>query len=339
MLTNLSGVTAQQYKLMGHILGLGRMPVIFSYSQNGNGKSDTVFASDDRFVYLPKPSDDGLISIYITGGRYTHFWYEATDISLSGNIEKPYQLHIEGGALNTMYNKYQENINWFYLDKKQNQPDSLLPAIEEEKRRATVQFIRENRAVYPSAYLLYWLTIRDERYADDYEKMFENLSNQVRNSYYGKKLTLRFETLRNQPVVGRKAPPFSLTDSKGQKVQLSAFKGKYVLLDFWGHWCSPCIKSIPALKNINEKYAGKLTIIGIAAENADDKQKWLKTIETHKLNWTQLSEFEGGEGEVNTKYNILQFPTYLVLNKEGTVVGRTSAISELEEVLKSINDF
>ena len=332
-------VTAQTSKLTGYIKGVGRMPIIFGYSQKGERKSDTVFATNDKFIYRAKPSDDGMVSIYITGGRFTHFWNEPNDITLSGNIEKPYRLLIKGGPVNDLFSRYKEDIEWFYLDKRQNQPDSLLPGIEEEKRKATVLFITKNPAAAQSAYLLYWLTFSDEQYADDYEKRFRDLSAGVKSSYYGKKLDQRFEILRNQPVVGRKAPLFTLSDTKGKKTSLSGFKGKYVLLDFWGHWCVPCIKSFPALKNIHEKYTGKLVLVGVGAENEDDKQKWIKAIETHKLNWTQLSEFEGGEGEVNTKYNIVQFPTYIVLNKEGTVVGRTSNISDVEEVLKSISDF
>lgn len=47
--------------------------------------------------------------------------------------------------------------------------------------------------------------------------------------------------------VGDKAPDFTLTDLNGQQHQLSEYKGKGVVLNFWGTWCKPCKKEMPAL--------------------------------------------------------------------------------------------
>ena len=51
---------------------------------------------------------------------------------------------------------------------------------------------------------------------------------------------------------------------KGQPVKLADLKGKYVLLDFWGYWCGPCVEAMPILIEMHEKFHDKgLVVIGI----------------------------------------------------------------------------
>jgi hypothetical protein len=60
----------------------------------------------------------------------------------------------------------------------------------------------------------------------------------------------------------------------GQKFDLNDFKEKYVLLDFWGTWCGPCIKLIPDLKQLQKKYKD-LVIVSIACyeKNEEDVKR------------------------------------------------------------------
>ena len=63
---------------------------------------------------------------------------------------------------------------------------------------------------------------------------------------------------------GAVAPDFSLVGIDGKEVKLSDYKGQYVVLDFWGTWCGWCIKGMPEMKKMYEKYGDKVEIIGIA---------------------------------------------------------------------------
>ena len=66
----------------------------------------------------------------------------------------------------------------------------------------------------------------------------------------------------------KQSPDFVLTDTKGQAVTLSAYKGRVVLLDFWATWCGGCKTEIPWYMEFDRKYRSHgLTVIGVAMDN------------------------------------------------------------------------
>ena len=69
------------------------------------------------------------------------------------------------------------------------------------------------------------------------------------------------------------APDFVLKDIEGKDVQLSQYKGKMVVVEFWATWCPPCKATIPGLIAVQEKYAGKgLVVLGVSIDEGDDLQ-------------------------------------------------------------------
>jgi len=88
------------------------------------------------------------------------------------------------------------------------------------------------------------------------------------------------------PADSRKAlPGIALTDDKGGPVNLSAYKGRVVLLDFWATWCTGCKEEIPWFMEFQDKYNKTgLTVVGASLD--DDGWKSVKPfLSEHKINY------------------------------------------------------
>jgi thiol-disulfide isomerase/thioredoxin len=112
------------------------------------------------------------------------------------------------------------------------------------------------------------------------------------------------------------------------------FKGKYLLYDFWGSWCQPCIKGIPDLKALKEKYGRDLTIISIAYENCVDLRDLDKLIKLHKLDWPQFYHLKkDADPKINgSKFHIKIFPTFVLIDPGGKVVTRVEGVLRFKEI-------
>ena len=116
------------------------------------------------------------------------------------------------------------------------------------------------------------------------------------------------------------APGFTLPDLDGKMVSLSDFKGKWVVLDFWGSWCGWCVKGFPALKEAYKKYGDRLVVIGIDCNESEED--WREGVRKHELPWLNL--YNGSDRALYEAYQITGFPTKAIINPEGKLVDLTT---------------
>jgi uncharacterized protein (TIGR03067 family) len=162
---------------------------------------------------------------------------------------------------------------------------------------------------------------------------------------------------------GRPAPELTgVVGWKGQKVSLAGLKGKYVLLDFWGYWCGPCVGVMPVLIDIHEKYHDKgFVVVGVhldADGEVDTAAKLDEKIAGFKKKlWkgkdlpfpvALTSGRQVGEGDARKHvgavgdYGIHSFPTTVLIDPEGKVVGKVgyrdiaSATKEIDKLLEKM---
>ena len=70
---------------------------------------------------------------------------------------------------------------------------------------------------------------------------------------------------------GAMAPDFHLVDLSGQALDLSSYRGKVVLLDFWATWCVPCREETPHLVDLQNKYGSQgLQIIAVSMDDGPE---------------------------------------------------------------------
>jgi len=98
-------------------------------------------------------------------------------------------------------------------------------------------------------------------------------------------------------------------------IALAALKGKVVLLDFWGVWCRPCRQEMPALVELQRTYAERgLVVVAIhTPEKADLVRDYLKKQEIPLIVAIDT-------GDTAAAYGVDEFPTYVLVDREGLVV-------------------
>ena len=118
------------------------------------------------------------------------------------------------------------------------------------------------------------------------------------------------------------APAFTLPDLQGKDVSLSDFRGKWLILDFWGSWCGWCIKGIPQMKEQYERLKDKVYFVSIACN--DSKQAWTAALEKYEMPWIQLwSDPDTPAAEsVMTLYAVEGFPTKFIIGPDGNIVNK-----------------
>jgi peroxiredoxin len=127
------------------------------------------------------------------------------------------------------------------------------------------------------------------------------------------------EYKRTELKMGAELPDFQFTDSSNKKRKLSEFRGKYVLIDFWGMWCGPCRRELPYLKTAYRNFQPRgLEIIGMNSDEPEIFPQVKATLEKNGLQWTQ-ARLESIR-EVIRSYRVHSYPTTLLIDPEGRII-------------------
>lgn len=116
-----------------------------------------------------------------------------------------------------------------------------------------------------------------------------------------------------------------------EEVSLANYKGKVVLVDFWGTWCGPCVAGIPKLTDLHEKYKARgFEILGVAADDVDSLKEFL---EKKPMAWKNVTD---AESELATQYSIEAYPTTLLVDQHGKHVATNLHGAMLEKAVEML---
>lgn len=141
---------------------------------------------------------------------------------------------------------------------------------------------------------------------------------------------------------GQVAYPIACTAMDGQPFELTALRGRYVLLDFWGSWCNPCISAIPDLVGLDKKYKQMLSIVSIAYDEKKNLAVLNKLIRDNRMQWIHL--FEDNKDKIGSsivnRFKVEAFPTQILIDPEGKIVLRIVGVGKsnlIESRLKAVS--
>lgn len=141
-------------------------------------------------------------------------------------------------------------------------------------------------------------------------------------------------TVYIEPEDRRMAPDFHLTDSTGQPVSLSQFRGRVVLVNFWATWCAPCRREIPLLKDFQRAYGSRgLVVLGLALDDGG----WSVVrpfVEAFKINYPVIL---AGSKTTNLFGGLKAVPMTFFIDKQGRIAAVHAGLYQASDCEADIN--
>lgn len=116
---------------------------------------------------------------------------------------------------------------------------------------------------------------------------------------------------------GERAPNFELFNLEGVPVQLSDYRGKKVLVNFWATWCPPCRAEMPHMQQFYENYEDEVVVLGVnMTATESDIEAVPAFVEEFGLTFPIVLD---EEGDVWDAYQVFAYPTTLALDENGII--------------------
>jgi len=124
--------------------------------------------------------------------------------------------------------------------------------------------------------------------------------------------------LKRIDKVGRPAPTFAAEDILGRPIRLDAYRGKYVLVDFWATWCAPCLGELPRLQEAHRTYhdAG-FEIISVSLD--ETKAAVSDFAKVRKLPWPQIHN-ASSKADLVEAFAVGSIPATYLIDPDGTII-------------------
>lgn len=138
-----------------------------------------------------------------------------------------------------------------------------------------------------------------------------------------------------EPVVGQPAPDINFRSLEGKMVNLSAFRGKVVLIDFWASWHGPSREAMPKLKEVYRNYGPEgFEVIGVSLDR--DERSLKRYLEENKIPWPQYYDGRHWDNYISKYYGVTEIPSTFLIDRGGKLARVNLHAQELPVAVQSL---
>jgi thiol-disulfide isomerase/thioredoxin len=215
--------------------------------------------------------------------------------------------------------------------------DSKYEELSKEMLQLSIKFLDENPGTVLSALILL-VSMSQGVEVEVLQNTYDKLNEQVKNGALGQIIAKEIKREKIKDIeIGEIFRDLTLKTPEGKDISISDYagKGKYVLLDFWASWCGPCRAENPNVVALYNKYKDKgFEIVGVSMD--DNKDNWIKGIESDGITWPQMSDLKGWDSEAAFKYRVQGIPFTVLLDKDGKVIATNLRGEELANKIRTL---
>ena len=156
---------------------------------------------------------------------------------------------------------------------------------------------------------------------EDLEEVYQTLMAEVSDTAYQAKYTSQYIKMKKL-LKGNPSPTFTAYENHaGGTTSFEDLKGKYTYIDVWATWCGPCIRAIPALKEVEKAYHGRnIQFVSISIDTEKAHETWVNMVNDKELGGIQLIAENAWQSEFTRAYEINSIPRFLLIDPDGNIV-------------------
>lgn len=314
-------------------------------------KIDSVQIQDGKFKFEGTIRYPEVYYINIPATRsLIPFFVEPSRISVDMIISDINNTVIKGSEAQTLFEAYLDQLEKFNqkLDEyyesyvkaseagnveEASRLDSLLMAEDDNRANFIKQYALDNNKSFVSPYIVYQNSYNYD--LESLDKVMRNFDSSLDSSKYINFLNDYLNVLR-RTAVGQRYVTFMMQDSTGIFLPVADLVGeKYLLIDFWASWCSPCRAENPNLVSLYAEYKDKgFEILGVSFDTS--RERWLKAIHDDNLTWPQVSDLAGWGNKAGKVYGIRSIPSNVIIDPSGIIIAKNLRGDELRAKLQEI---